>query len=158
MDGPQSEKCQPRGTLPPAASDWLQDTEEQVRARIADRLRGTPDAYLLTTDEDSGQDKPTQASERRRSKGVSGKLRTADTTVIHQVTWPIEVIYSHSAQPVICDQHGLCGQLHNSYVQRTPTYQNLHADPPPGAHGGWGTHWMASNHCFSIGTGPGGMG
>ena len=35
---------------------------------------------------------------------VLGKLRTADTTVVHQVTWPHEVIYSPSAKPAIYDQ------------------------------------------------------
>ena len=32
-------------------------------------------------------------------------MRTADTTVVHQVTWPHEVIYFPSAQPAISDQH-----------------------------------------------------
>ena len=93
-----------RDSLPPATLDGLQGIEEQVKARIADRLRGAPAAYLPTTDEDSCQDEPTQASRRRRSKDVSFKLRTADTTVVHQVTWPYEVIYSPSAQLAIYDQ------------------------------------------------------
>ena len=96
-----------RDTLPPRLH-WMscrasKSIKEQVRARIADMLRGALAAYLPTTDEDSGQGEPTQASG-RRSNSVSGKLRTANTTVVHHVTWSHEVIYSPSAHPAIYDQ------------------------------------------------------
>ena len=39
-----------------------------------------------------------------RVKVLVDKPRTVDTTVVHQVTWPHEVIYSLSAQPAIYDQ------------------------------------------------------
>ena len=35
---------------------------------------------------------------------MSGKLSTADTTVMLHVTWPHEVIYTPSGQPAIYDQ------------------------------------------------------
>ena len=65
-----SSRCDPQYPLAPAASEGLQGVEEQLRARIAGRLRGRPAAYLPNTDKDSGQDKPTHVSGRRRGKGV----------------------------------------------------------------------------------------
>ena len=112
----------PRDTLPPAVLDGLQGVEEHVRVRLTEKLWGAPSAYLP---QDSDQDGPLQISGRNRSKGVSGKLRTADTIVVHWVTWPHEVIYSPSAQPAIDDQlssMAFCGWVHNSHVQRTPTH------------------------------------
>ena len=40
----------------------------------------------------------------KKPNGVSGKLKTADTTVVHQVTWPHDVIYTPSGQPAMYDQ------------------------------------------------------
>ena len=87
--------------LPPAALEGRQGVEEHVRARLVERLKGTSAAYLPTTDEESGQDGPPQVPGCRKSKAVIGELRTADSTVVHWVTWPHEVIYSLSAQPAI---------------------------------------------------------
>ena len=53
-----------------------------------------PTGYFPNTGEESGQEVPG----RREKKVVSGKLRMADNTVSHRVTWPHEVIYSTSAQ------------------------------------------------------------
>ena len=75
-----------------------------MRIRLAERLMGIPAGYLPTTDEDSGQDDPPQVPAQRKSKGVSGKLWTADTTVVHRVTWLHEVINALSSQPAIYDQ------------------------------------------------------
>ena len=99
---PQSEGIQCKDTLPLSALGGLPDVKEQMRARLAEGLTGASAVYLPTTDEDSVQDEPPQA--RRQSKGVSGKLRTADTIVVHRITWPHEVIYSLLAQPAIYDQ------------------------------------------------------
>ena len=57
---PQSEGIQPRVTLPPSALGALPDVEEQVRARLAEKLKGASAVYLPTTDDDSGQDEPPQ--------------------------------------------------------------------------------------------------
>ena len=72
-----------RVTLPPADPDGLQSVEDQVRAKIADRLRGPPAAVLPTTDDESDPDDQARALERKKPKGVSDKLRTADSTVVH---------------------------------------------------------------------------
>ena len=103
--------------------------------RLAERLTGAPAVYFPTTDEDSGQDEPPQIPGGRKSKGVSGKLRTADTTVVPRVTWPHEVIYSPSAQSAIYDQlfsiafvdgylTGMLGAHHTSKASCSPTFKH----------------------------------
>ena len=87
----------PTGVLLPPAVDALPDMEDQVRVRITDRLRDAPTSYLPTTDDESD-------AYEHKNRGVSGKLRTSDTTVVRQVTWHHEVVYYPSAQPVVYEQ------------------------------------------------------
>ena len=68
--------------------------ENQVWARLAGRLRDAPATFPPTTDGDSDLDDQAQTLGRKIPKGVSGKLRTADTTVVHQVLDPTRS-YSH---------------------------------------------------------------
>ena len=60
-----------QNSLPPAALERWQGIEEQMRARLAERLMGPSAAYLLTTDEESGQDETPQVKGHGESKGVS---------------------------------------------------------------------------------------
>ena len=52
------------------------------------RLRVAPAVLLPTTDQGSACDDDVSAPTKRKAKGMSGKLRTADTTVVHQITCP----------------------------------------------------------------------
>ena len=65
--------------------DLFHGMEDQVHRRITKRLRGVPSAYMPTTDADSRVDNAALAQPRKKHKGTSGKLRTADTTVVNQV-------------------------------------------------------------------------
>ena len=38
------------------------------------------------------------------AKGNSGNLKTADTTVVHHITWPHEVTYTTSRQPAVYEE------------------------------------------------------
>ena len=84
--------------------DALHGMEDQVHARIADRLRQVPAKNFPMIDDESDADDMAQAQVRRKPKGVSGKLHMADTTVVLHVTWPPEVIYMSSGQPAIYDE------------------------------------------------------
>ena len=81
--------------------DSLPGLEDTVRARIVDHQWGAPVDYLSGTDEDSDQDDPLQMVARRPKHGVSGKLRTTDNVVVKTLTWPHEVLYMPSAQPIV---------------------------------------------------------
>ena len=70
---PHSEEIQPRGTHPSADFGGLLDIEEQVRARLIERIRGISTSYFPTTNEESGQDEPPQVPRRRQRKGGSGR-------------------------------------------------------------------------------------
>ena len=78
--------------------DVFDGMEDAVRRQVAERLRGTT-ACPATTDEKSGDELPPASHSRR--KPVSGRLRTVDNTVVSQVTWPHELIYSPSGQPAV---------------------------------------------------------
>ena len=55
---------------------------------------------MLSTDEESVSEEET--THRPRKKQLrSGKLRRSDSVVLHKVTWPHELVYSASDQPVI---------------------------------------------------------
>ena len=81
--------------------DQFHGMEEQVCCRIIQHLRGTQPAYLPTTDEKSESEDQAPAQPRKKYKGTSSKLRTADTTVMNQVIWPHELIYTPSGQTAV---------------------------------------------------------
>ena len=66
--------------------------EEAVRRNIADRLRGTRPVYATQVDEEDA----TSPQHKKHHKAVSGRLRTADNTVVKQITWPYELIYTQA--------------------------------------------------------------
>ena len=55
-------------------------------------------------DDKSDADDVALAQVRRKPKGVSGRLCTADTTVALQVTWPHKVIYTPSGQVAVYNE------------------------------------------------------
>ena len=57
-------------------------------------MKGASVLELPTTDEDFGfEDEVTTPAQRKRGL-KSGKIRTADTTVLHKIIWPYEVVYT----------------------------------------------------------------
>ena len=77
--------------------DDIFGTEEQVCARITEHLRDTLRAYLPTIDDESDADNRASAPPSKKPKGTSGEksngaletLRTSNTTVVIQITWPM---------------------------------------------------------------------
>ena len=53
---------------------------------------------MMNMDDDSPDEQRTTQS-RKHQKAVSGKLRTADNTVVKVITWPHELIYTPACQP-----------------------------------------------------------
>ena len=86
---PEAGPCHP--ALPPVQMEGLPQVEDQVRACIADRLRGVPTTYLHLTDNESDPEDATPAAGRRKNPGVSSKLRTIiDTTMVKAVRWSLK--------------------------------------------------------------------
>ena len=81
---------------------WHADNEafleiaDEVRARVASRLRGAPALFLMTMDDDTPA---------RRKKGIkSGMLDTADTPVLKRFTRLHEVVYTSAGQPAVYEE------------------------------------------------------
>ena len=89
---PEAGPCHPEA-LPLVQTKGLPQVEDEVRASIADRLR-----HL--TDYKSDHEDETPAAGKRKNPGVSGKLRTIDTTMVKSVRWLHEFVYTPTAQPV----------------------------------------------------------
>ena len=68
------------------------DISDAVRAQVANHMRGAPMMDFITSDEDpeSGE-KATTAPRKKALK--SGKIRTTNSSVLHKVIWPHEVVY-----------------------------------------------------------------
>ena len=73
-------------------------------ARITDRLRGEPATYLTSTDDESDAYNYSTALPRKKPKGTSDILRTADTKVVNLITWPHEMIYTHTGQEAVYEE------------------------------------------------------
>ena len=95
-------------TTPP-----LPDISEAVRARVAQRLQGAPDSFLLT-DEDSPSDEDTSLRKRKRTM-KSGKLRTQDTHVVIRIKWPHEVVCSAFSKAPVYEEL-LLASFTNGYL------------------------------------------
>ena len=96
--------------------EGLCQIEADVRAKITDRLRGAPTTHLHLTDEVSDQAEPAPATAKCKISGVSGKIRTVDTTMVRSVMWPHEVVYSPTVQRIMYEHiilYGLCRWLHH---------------------------------------------
>ena len=81
--------------------DTFDGMEEAVRCKVADRLRRTMPAYVVNTDDNSVDEEMTSPQPKKHHKAVSGKLRTADNTVVKQITWPRELIYTPAGLPAV---------------------------------------------------------
>ena len=79
-------------TITPRVADNI--VPEKARRKLARGLREDP---LLA--DDSGMDQE-PAHRRKNGKPLkSGKVRTADSTVIKRITWPHELVYSSGGEP-----------------------------------------------------------
>ena len=83
------------------SNSWNIDFPQVEDMFYLDQLQGAADAHLPINDNESDQEEPIQAADRSWSPVVSGKLWTADTTMVRSVTLPHEVVYSPTAQPVV---------------------------------------------------------
>ena len=88
------------GVLPPLEKEGQPQIEDEVRARIVERLTGSSTAYLHLTEDESDHEEPAPAPGKCRIPRISCMLRTIDTTMVRSVIWPHEVVYSPTAQPI----------------------------------------------------------
>ena len=72
---------------------------EAVRAKVARRICQAPVLDLVTTDEESGSEEDSIPKPKRKSLKL-GKLRKADSSILHKVVWPHEVVYIAMRKPV----------------------------------------------------------
>ena len=61
-------------------------------------MHAAPILDLVTTDEESGSEED-PIPEPKRKTLKSGKHRTADSSVLHKVVWPHEVVYTAMGKP-----------------------------------------------------------
>ena len=72
---------------------------DDVQVKVASCMRATQVLELPTMDDDSRSEvKVTTPAPRKRGL-KSGKIRMADTTVLHKITWQHEVVYTSTGQP-----------------------------------------------------------
>ena len=71
--------------------------EEAVCRNIADRMRGTRPVYAAQVDDQE----VTSPQPKKCQKAISGRLRTADNTVVKQITLPHELIYTQAVLPAV---------------------------------------------------------
>ena len=59
---------------------------------------------ISTTDEELNHEEELVEMRSKKRLLKSGKLRTADSMVLHKVTWPNELVYMSAGQPAIYDE------------------------------------------------------
>ena len=71
----------------------MADISKAIRAEVASRMCGAPILDLVITEEESdSEEDPTPEPKRKTIK--LGKLRTADSSILHKVVWLHEVVYT----------------------------------------------------------------
>ena len=75
--------------------------KEQVQIQVAQRMRASYASFLGNTFDESDGEEEEQLQVTRRSKIPSGTLRSADTTVVKQVLWPHELVFTHQGRPAV---------------------------------------------------------
>ena len=77
---------------------------QETRRQVARRLKRAPNMHMFYSDEDSDSEEEQAAPKKRRTAIKSGKVRTADTTVLKQILWPHELVYDPSGKPAAYDE------------------------------------------------------
>ena len=93
----------------------IDSIEEQVHLWTSQCLNVAHPGYLPTTDEDTEGEQEVHNQLRRKHRSTSGKLRNADTTVINQILWPHELVYTSSGQPAMYEDLS-CMAFVNGYL------------------------------------------
>ena len=75
------------------------DITDDIWVKVASHMRGAPVLELPTTDADFGPEEEVTTSAPRKGGRKSGKIGTADTTVLQKITWPYEVVCTNTVQP-----------------------------------------------------------
>ena len=79
------------------------DIAKAVGEEVAHMMQQAPALDIDSTEKESVIEKET--THRPRKKQLqSGKLRSADTIIVHKVTWPHELVYTVSGQPAVYDE------------------------------------------------------
>ena len=124
----------PRGEV----RDNFLEVAKEVRARVANQLRGTP-ALLIQTDGSAASKDDQAAPTHRKLTLKTGRLCTADTVVAKRITEPHEVVYSSQGQSAIYNKMSAVLFV-NGYLTvtggRGSSHQGPHASAPPGTNGG----------------------
>ena len=82
------------------AATVVADISEAVREKVVHRMQQVPTLDIDSTEEKSvSEEEITPRPKKRKLK--SGKLRTANTTIVHKVTWPHELVYRVSGQSTL---------------------------------------------------------
>ena len=102
--------------LPLAADDGM---EEAVHHNIANHQKGTRLVYTAQVDEQE----VTSPQPKKHQKAISSWLRTADNTVVKQITWPHELIYTQASIPALYEDL-LAMSFVNGYLEVLATVKD----------------------------------
>ena len=78
-----------------------------IKTMLADhdtKLTKLPPHLTIPTDKESPEEEASVKPQRRPIKPTTGKLCTADNTVITDITWPHEVIFTSDGKPAVYDE------------------------------------------------------
>ena len=96
-----SAQLETRAENPTATSSASFDLnmEEQVWMRVKHRARSAHTPFLAITDDETDGEEEERIPAPRKGTTTSGKLRSADTSAIHQVMWPHKYVFTPEGQP-----------------------------------------------------------
>ena len=87
-------------TSPRGSPDPDQEVADEVRRRVAKRMRQLPTLSGTTADKDSSSDDEDQPALRCRCKILKSVMdRTGATPVLNKIPWPYEVVYTSDGKP-----------------------------------------------------------
>ena len=79
------------------------DLAESMREKVARRMRQVPVLEVSSSDEGSAEDEELITSHTKKKPLKSGKLRTANSPVLHHVMWLHQLVNTAEVQPAVYD-------------------------------------------------------
>ena len=80
---------------------------QEIHWHVAHHLKRAPNMPRCYSEDDSDSDEEQVAPKKRRTAIKSGKMCTADTTVLKQIVWPHKLVYDPSGRPAAYDDRPL---------------------------------------------------
>ena len=99
-------------------------TEQFVQDRVKHQVRAAHVPALAITDDDADSEEEERPQAPRGATRTSGKLKSANTSAVHKVTWPHEYVYTPEGQP---SEYECLSSM--AFITGCMTTMNLQSDP-----------------------------